>query len=233
MKKVIILLALVSTAVFATVCEDEYIFISPNGEDLLDFNGGVYYNPTNNKPYSGKLTYSKHDDYRNCSGYELFHGNMKNGKLHGESKSFYKSGKLQSVRYYKDGKAQGEWKSFYESEKLLSVANYNDGKQQGEWKSFYENGKLQSIKNYKYGKAQENCGGNILFMAHDYNYKYGTVQAEWKEFYENGNLKLVGNYKLSKDDCSQCPQGDIKEFDINGKLIGAENYDIYCPQDEQ
>ena len=163
------MLLLLCAVCFATRDEDEgcdgyYYYIGSDGKrHHLKLRGDVYYDTAKNKPYNGKIIYAPdlcEEDSASpifCSHYcyeRAISGNMKDGKLHGESKIFYENGKLKCVSNYKDGKQQGESKGFYENGKLQCVSNYKDGKLHGERKEFYENGELDFVENYKDGKRQ-------------------------------------------------------------------------------
>jgi antitoxin component YwqK of YwqJK toxin-antitoxin module len=235
-KTIVALLTMLNITAFATddsYCpSSRYYFIGSDGEENdLYQKGDVYYNPVSKKPYNGKVIYTDGSSW--CP---YFSGNMKDGKLNGESKSFYcereeyneggtdycyESKTLIAIHNYKDGKLHGERKSFYESGKLYSVWNYKDGISEG--KSFYENGNLQSESNYKDKNGERYC--------------------ELKRFHENGKLQSVGNTKHihiceNEDEnysdgggyyeyyvCHQWIQhGEQKTFDKNGNLIKTENY---------
>jgi len=95
--KIAALLVALTVVSFASIeeIEERFYYIGSDGEESnLELRGDVYYDQ--NKPYNGKIM-SQYD------GATIYHGNMKEGKLNGEKKSFYESGKLQSVSNYKDG----------------------------------------------------------------------------------------------------------------------------------
>lgn len=53
---------------------------------------------------------------------------------------------------YKDGKPHGEWKSYYYNGELESEKKYHNGISSGEWKIYYENGSLKWKGIYENGK---------------------------------------------------------------------------------
>jgi antitoxin component YwqK of YwqJK toxin-antitoxin module len=67
-------------------------------------------------------------------------------------KSYYPSGKLKDVFYFKDNLPYGEVKCYYETGEIMATASYANGLLNGEMKSFYENGKVMCIKVYKEGE---------------------------------------------------------------------------------
>jgi uncharacterized protein (TIGR02145 family) len=139
----------------------------------------------------------------------------------GEWKTFYESGKLESVGNYKDGEQNGKWEWYYESGKLKSVGNYKDGKAHGESRGFYEDGKLQSVGNYKNwildGK-QETYGEDGKLKA-VVIYKNGAIEDGKVEKYDNNKkLQSVEIYKKGKIEKRE-------SYFENGKLRGVENYD--------
>ena len=160
--------------VVVIVLQPVLCFGGPINMEELEFRDGVYY--YKNKPYTGEFRYDQDGpgcDY-DCDFDILYSiGNIKNGKINGEVKS-YRNKKLDGVQNYKDGGKHGEWKEFDENGNLSSVKNYKDNKRHGEWKEFHKNGKLKFEENYKDDKP------------------YG----EWKEFDENGKLikaEIVGD----------------------------------------
>lgn len=65
-----------------------------------------------------------------------------NGKLHGERKVYYMSGKISEIQPYKEGKLHGKVLMYSESGILLKEENYSNGMRNGE-SSYYDGmGKL-------------------------------------------------------------------------------------------
>jgi antitoxin component YwqK of YwqJK toxin-antitoxin module len=150
----------------------------------------------------------------------------KNGKKHGEYKSWYGvNNPITSYNYlenkfmtvyvnrkiekeydkrqqfiisnYKEGKLEGKYRYWYENGKLSEMCNYKEGKIEGEWKSWYDNGVQKIICNYKNGK----------------------IEGEWKGWYDNGNPMIVSNFKDDK------LHGEYKCWcKINKKLIQYSYY---------
>ena len=76
---------------------------------------------------------------------------IKNGKVEGLYKEYYKSGALWYEANYKNGKKEGLAKEYYESGALRGEANYKNGKPEGLVKEYYESGALKSEVNFKDG----------------------------------------------------------------------------------
>ena len=70
--------------------------------------------------------------------------NIKQGKLHGISKSYFKSGVLQFEANFKEGVFDGigSYKSFFENGNMNQLGNFKNGKKDGLWKIWAENGEL-------------------------------------------------------------------------------------------
>ena len=72
--------------------------------------------------------------------YEL---NFKNGKQHGESKSWYSNGNLKQTRNWVNGKVDGLWTEWYENGNKESKGVYKESKLVGNYTTYYENGNKQ------------------------------------------------------------------------------------------
>ena len=59
----------------------------------------------------------------------MYNINIKDGKLDGEYKEYYKNGNLEYHKFYKDGELDGEYKRYYENENLKYHKFYKDGKE--------------------------------------------------------------------------------------------------------
>ncbi len=77
--------------------------------------------------------------------------NFVDGVKQGVIRDYDLQGNLFSEEYIKDNKLVGERKSFYKSGELKTITIYQDG-QHLSMKVYYENGKLKSETNYKNGK---------------------------------------------------------------------------------
>ncbi|MDO5970380.1 hypothetical protein Q4Q35_11245 [Flavivirga aquimarina] len=100
------------------------------------------------------------------NGEKFMHSTYDNGKLNGEEKTFFPSGKLKKISHYKNGMLHGKVISYFENGKVLSESElkenqpitsitYNDVGDI-ESKMFIEDGKsiTQSIKNGRVFKEQ-------------------------------------------------------------------------------
>jgi antitoxin component YwqK of YwqJK toxin-antitoxin module len=134
----------------------------------------------------------------------------------GESKTFYPSGKLKSVCYYKDLDLHGP--SFFYSEEgmLLSQSWFFFGKQQGKMKQYYSSGKIYSLQQFKDGKREGKQeyyfeeGGLKSFMF----YHNGTLHGETLLYHPTGKLKRktcfsngakTGEDKIWDEEGKECP----------------------------
>jgi len=119
------------------------------------------------KTYVGKWLYY-HNKSKQVMSEESYDSK---GKLEGQKKTYYLSGKIADIVIYREGKLNGEAKSFSETGKLISHFNYKNGelhgpakiydtkgnikkegvyqkdRRHGIWK-FYENGKFVKEKDF-------------------------------------------------------------------------------------
>ena len=72
--------------------------------------------------------------------YEL---NFKNGKQHGESKSWYSNGNLKQTRNWVSGEWYGLWTDYFENGNKECEGFYRGGKLIGNYTTWYENGNKQ------------------------------------------------------------------------------------------
>ena len=66
----------------------------------------------------------------------------------GVGKTYYESGKLETIYRFKDGVLEGNGISYYESGKINSTFNYTKGNINGIAKSYYESGKIRTEKKF-------------------------------------------------------------------------------------
>ncbi|MDY8134966.1 nicotinic acid mononucleotide adenyltransferase [Aquimarina sp. 2201CG5-10] len=57
---------------------------------------------------------------------------------------FHDNGKIRQQGFYKDGKLHGEWKSYDTTGKKIAMGQYNSGVKTGKW-FFWNNGKLSEV----------------------------------------------------------------------------------------
>ena len=73
---------------------------------------------------------------------------IKDGKklFTGVGKTYYESGKLESIFRFKDGVLEGNGIGYYESGKISFTFNFTKGNINGITKSYYESGKIRTEK---------------------------------------------------------------------------------------
>ena len=101
---------------------------------------GRFIYPATNKPYTGNL-----DIINNDWGVDAveINKNYVNGVLHGAEKSYYQSGKLRSLGYFKRGILDGIVTGYYEDGTIQVRATYDNGVKQGRVIRYYPNGTKQ------------------------------------------------------------------------------------------
>lgn len=90
----------------------------------------------------GKIRIGKWKYYHIDGKTILSEENYEDGILNGESKTYYKTGKLTEHLFYKNGKLNGNIKRYADNGNLLDDLNYIDGKLYGAAKYYNTKGKL-------------------------------------------------------------------------------------------
>lgn len=84
----------------------------------------------------------------NKSGHYDFVRNFKNGKLHGEYKSFHDNLTLRTDAYYKDGKLHGKSIDYFLSGEIEKIEKYNHGTMISS-REYHENGQLKTEQEFE------------------------------------------------------------------------------------
>ncbi len=113
------------------------------------------------------------------------------GKLHGERRMYYPSGKVELIEHYENDIHHGLYQVFYENGNIKLQGQYIKGKMEGEWQGFYEDTTLKEKVTFK--ENQEN--------------------GAFTEYHPNGNIKAKGTY-LNGDK----EEGLLELFDEAGEL---------------
>ncbi|UYW02513.1 hypothetical protein K5I29_06465 [Flavobacterium agricola] len=123
-------------------------FTANNGvvvETFLDQKGNkVSEGSSINGKKTGKWVY-----YFKDSNTIMSEENYANGLLEGESKTFYKNGKLLEHKYYKNNALHGKYQRFTEQGNLLHNLNYAEGKLNGLGEYYSSTGKIYTKGEYK------------------------------------------------------------------------------------
>ena len=104
------------------------------------FRNNLLINPDTNKPYTGNLDVINNDWGKDAVE---INKNYVNGVLHGAEKSYYQSGKLRSLGYFKRGILDGIVTGYYEDGTIQVRATYDNGVKQGRVIRYYPNGTKQ------------------------------------------------------------------------------------------
>ncbi|MEL6719235.1 MAG: toxin-antitoxin system YwqK family antitoxin [Bacteroidota bacterium] len=113
------------------------------------------------------------------------------GKLNGERRLYYESGKVESIETYEKGTFNGRFLSFFEDGKVQLQGEYVNDNMEGEWTAYYENGQIKEIVQFEHN----NENGPFI------------------EYHEDGNLKAKGSY-LNGDK----EHGLLELYDESGTL---------------
>ena len=104
------------------------------------FRNNLLINPDTNQPFTGNLDVINNDWGKDAVE---INKNYVNGVLHGAEKSYYQSGKLRSLGYFKRGILDGIVTGYYEDGTIQVRATYDNGVKQGRVIHYYPNGTKQ------------------------------------------------------------------------------------------
>ncbi|NME68418.1 toxin-antitoxin system YwqK family antitoxin [Flammeovirga aprica] len=144
------------------------------------------------------------------------------GKLEGESKEFYETGKIKEIIPFENNKEHGLRKAYYPSGVLMAEEKLIEGKVTGNYKNYYENGQLKAEMITAMGKDRKGVfrefseEGVLLKEGHMQQGKmHGTTQL----FYEDGKTKA--SYFYAKG----IKKGEQKDFYEDGTTV--KQLDVY------
>ncbi|WP_088653435.1 toxin-antitoxin system YwqK family antitoxin [Geofilum rhodophaeum] len=129
-------------------------------------------------------------------------------------KEYFDDGSLKYLYHIKDDIPHGEFKSFFASGELESIGILRNGVKVGEWIWYHESGNVQNRSFYKEGKLN---GDYIDFYPNGSKKLAGFMvnnlrDGEFREYYNNGIAKSIQFYKADKQN------GYYKSFYIDGQL---------------
>ena len=151
------------------------------------FRNNLLINPDTNQPFTGNLDVINNDWGKDAVE---INKNYVNGVLHGAEKSYYQSGKLRSLGYFKRGILDGIVTGYYEDGTIQVRAAYDNGVKQGrvihyypngtkQVESFYTDDKFDGIRTtwYENGKPMEVTP-----------YSKGLLHGTGRTYYESGGV---------------------------------------------
>ncbi len=162
------------------------------------------------------------------------------------TKTFYPSGKLESVGAMVNGKKSGEWKWYFESGRLSIWGKYTNGEENGEWKWYHTNGVVwavgyfldgESIGSWKRFEKKGKLLNEALISSVNESYRKSSMyrflyntnmsigshlnglrEGEWKEFTNDGHVTVHCWYKNGKK------HGKSKGYVGNSSLLAVGIY---------
>ncbi|MBU0721344.1 IPT/TIG domain-containing protein [bacterium] len=147
------------------------------------------------------------DDYLRCSYYSDTENLFKeepfiDNSLHGITRIFYNTGRLQSEGNYINGNKDGIFNSYYDSGQLNHMEIYVNGSAEGVHISYYEDGTIWSettyLNNQRDGTTKSYYDTGILRALSTYS--AGILHGLQQSYYETGQLKSNGyNIDWKKD----------------------------------
>ena len=97
----------------------------------------------------------------------------KNGKLHGLSHGWYRSGQLRIETHWKNGGKHGLDRGWYENDQLWYEKYWKNGGPDGPSRAWYPNGKLE----------------------YEHNWKNGVYHGPQRGWYDSGQLRIETHWK--------------------------------------
>tara|TARA_Y100001970_G_C14028192_1_gene747203 strand:+ start:229 stop:690 length:462 start_codon:yes stop_codon:yes gene_type:complete len=91
-----------------------------------------------------------------------------NGKLEGESRTWYKNGIIHTESQYNNGIPHGTWKKYHLDGSIMYEVQYIYGKKHGKEIWYYNNGQMKSLQKFNYDNPLEEIirwepNGDLLY----------------------------------------------------------------------
>ncbi|WP_372997010.1 toxin-antitoxin system YwqK family antitoxin [Lutispora sp.] len=147
-------------------------------------------------------------------------GNLVNGKLNGEGKTYYENGKIRSEGFFIDGKLNGEGKTYWDNGRVWREGSFKNDLLEGEGRIYAKDGTL-----IKHGKFKEN--------KLEIDYLNGSRKIQ---YHKNGTIKYIGGIKDGKYHGTGTLYNEKREIEfygewINGNMLEAINHCWKCGED--
>ncbi len=146
-------------------------------------------------------------------------------KPNGMSVNFWDSGSVQSFVFFNKGLKQGQTKHFYKNGKLKLEAGYKDNELDGAYASYHFNGQLQESIKYQNGKRE----GKYIFFDEKGNklkeatYLNGLMEGSFFSWYPGGNLESTLLFKQGLLHSNESSPACVK-YRETGVIAEVQNY---------
>jgi antitoxin component YwqK of YwqJK toxin-antitoxin module len=175
-----------------------------------------------------------------------------NGEMHGPSMSWFPDGKLKSEATYEKGEAEGRMVFYYPKGNREIEGNLVNGDRDGTWIYYNADGTIQLQILYARGQVVKERKENGTFREYyddeqvqsEVIYKKGKREGKFTEYYGNGRWTmkpvpsdsevstpaevervLEGQTKKREGTyVNDLLEGEVKEYDENGKLLKVTRY---------
>ena len=186
----------------------------PRDMDTLLEVDGVFMNPVDGQPYSGRVFW-----ILGGSGNRMT-GSLTDGILNGPyvEYSYFRDGQLEEMTTYtfKNGDfvEDGPYEYYYDNGQLESKTTYKNGELDGPVEEYHDNGQLESKTTYKNGELD----GPTEYYYFDgqlevkRTYKDGKPDGPYEWYYRNGQLEVKRTYKDGELD------GPFESYHENGEV---------------
>ena len=134
---------------------------------------------------------------------------IKNGKVEGLYKWYYKTGKIWREIHYKNGRKDGLERWYHKTGKLAEERNYKNGQKDGLEKWYYKTGKLWRAINYKNGQKDglEKTYYPSGALAEKSNFKNGKRVGLTIKYLENGKTIAEIHHSNGNPISGRCGNG--------------------------
>ena len=148
------------------------------------------------------------------------HTPYKDGKPHGQRRTYYPDGTLWEESSYVNGLQEGVEKWYRENGTLWITATYKNGKKDGPEKEYHRNGvvssEIQYVNGEKHGLGKSYYESGALWS--EVLYRNGKAIGPGKGYYESGALQWETPYKNDKK------EGLKKEYYEDGVILRTTSY---------
>ncbi len=152
---------------------------------------------------------------------------LKNGKIEGTYKEFYKNKNPKIIAKYENGLLEGEYLTYYDNAQLQVKEQYKEGTKHGVSYLYNTKGKLLNLTSYYYDKKQgysydflENIKLEKYYdddeLIFEKEFTYDDTLLKEKRYFKNGDVKTTDYYY---SDVSDKIQKIINSISDRGKLV--------------
>jgi antitoxin component YwqK of YwqJK toxin-antitoxin module len=165
--------------------------------NLATLKDGLLLDSNTNKPYTGNIETLNENWGENKIE---FSKDYIDGLLHGQERTFYRSGELKSVGYFREGLLNGTVSMYFEDGTLMGRMEMENNLNNGRGIRYYSNGNKQLERFFVNNKLEGLTrgwyeSGNIKT---EKDYKNGLLHGYLKTYYKDGGIYEEVKYEHGK-----------------------------------